>query len=474
MRAGPWLDLSGVKLILLGLIALITIPVIGLFVARPARILLPLYAGTLPLASVIELNIPLPAPFNTVSSMLGAMLIGAGLAHVILYRKGRIPSIPVAIWLLFLAWAMVTTFWAIEVDDAVRTITIAVPLLLLMVVVALLDIDEEDFDILRLALIAGSALVGMYAAYLLLSGRALPSHGVSERFSVASDADATNPNILAASLLMPLALAVHMMVTGGTRWMKDRTWRLIGVWGALFSVIAIILTSSRGGMMASIAVFVICLVYCARVPEYRSRTIRTTGGVFLFLLVVSALGAVSLAVSPRGGPVREILGSGPFERIASRQTDSSGRLEIWTAGRLACENYCDRGAGFGNFPNAYSQVFALSSATENVGADRPAHNVYLGMVVETGFIGLSLLGLALAAEWYLASSRQMRRYEGAIKAALIGLLIASVFLSAIWFKYFWLVFALIRAAESATDPLAARRRQSPKLVPAISASSSRA
>lgn len=462
------------KLLLAGFAGLISLPILGLFVARPGRVLLPLYAGTLPLASVIEFNIPLPAPFNTLSSMLGALMIAAGLAHVILYRKGRIPSIPVAAWLLFLAWAMVTAFWAIEVDDATRTIMVAVPLLLLMVVVALLDIDEEDFDVLRLALIAGSALVGMYAAYLLLSGRALPSHGVSERFSVASNPDATNPNILAASLLLPLSLAVHMMVVGGTRWFKDRTWRLIGVWGAIFTVIAIILTSSRGGMMASIAVFVICLLYCARVPEYRSRTVRTTGGVFVFLLICSAFIAVSLAVSPRGGPVRDILNSGPFERIASRQTDSSGRLEIWTAGRLACETYCDQGAGFGNFPNAYSEVFALSGASENVGASRPAHNVYLGMVVETGFIGLSLLGLALLAEWQLMSSQQMRPYEAALKAALVGLLIASIFLSAIWFKYFWLVFALIRAAESATDPQAAKRRQSPALVGAISAASYRA
>ena len=226
--------------------------------------------------------------------------------------------------------------------------------------------------------------------------------------------------------------------------------------------------------MASIAVLVICLIYCGRAVENRARTLRTAAGILAASLAFGAFISVSLAVSPRGGFIRQIFSSGPFERIASRQTDSSGRLEIWTAGRLACETYCDRGAGFGNFPNAYSQVFALSAASENVGASRPAHNVYLGMVVETGFIGLSLLLLALASEWHIASSRQMRRYEPALKAALVGLLIASIFLSAIWFKYFWLVFALFRAAESATDPQVAIRRSSPDLVPAISASASRA
>ncbi|HYN37591.1 MAG TPA: O-antigen ligase family protein [Actinomycetota bacterium] len=462
------------KFLLMGLVGLISLPILAIFVAHPSRTLLPLYAGTLPIASVISLSLPLPPPFNTLSSLLGALMIVAGLTHVIIYRRGRIPSVPVAIWLLFLGWATLTSFWAIKVADATSTILVAVPLLLLMVVVALLEVDEEDFDVLRVALIAGSALVGMWAAYLLLSGRALPAHGVSERFSVTSNPDTTNPNILAVSLLLPLALAVHMMVFGGKRWWSERTWRLIGIWGSVFTVIAIVLTSSRGGMMAAAAVFVICLLYCARDPRDRSRTVRTAGGILVATMAIGVFIVVSLAISPSGGFVRRILSSGPFERIAQRQTDSSGRLEIWTAGLLACETYCEKGAGFGNFENAYAQVYALSAASENVGASRPAHNVYLGMVVETGFLGLSLLGLALASEWYLVSSRQMRKFEPALKAGIIGLLIASIFLSAIWFKYFWLVFALIRAAESATDPQAAIRRSSPPLVPAISASAYRA
>jgi O-antigen ligase len=453
------------KFLLAGLFGLVSLPILGLFIARPSRTVLPLYAGTLPIASVVQLSIPLPPPFNTLSSMLGALTIGAGLAHVILYRRGRIPTVPVAMWLIFLAWAIGTTLWALEVDDALETIVVAVPLLLLMVIVSFMHVDEEDFDILKVALIVGSAVVGMYASYLLLSGRALPSHGVSERFSVTSNPDATNPNILAASLLLPLALAVQCMVFGGSRWWKKRTWRLLGVVGMVFTVIAIVLTSSRGGMLAAFAVIVVCLLYSARERVNRPGVLRTTGAVIASALAFGAFVSISLAVSPRGA-VREIFSSGPFERIAERQTDSSGRLEIWTAGRLACETYCAQGAGFGNFPNAYSEVFALSGASENVGANRPAHNVYLSLVVETGFLGLTLLGLALLAEWVALSSFSMRPVEPALKAALVGLLIASIFLSAIWFKYFWLVFAVIRAAESATSRQEATRPPTP--TPALS------
>ena len=445
------------KFILFGLVGLLSLPVLGYFVAKPTRTILPLYAGTLPMASVVELSIPLPAPFNTLSSMLGALVIATGLAHVILYRRGRIPSVPVAVWLLFLAWAVATTFWAIEVDDAVATTMVAVPLLLLMVVVALLPIDGVDFDILKVVLVLGAAVVGLYAAYLLMSGRALPAHGVSERFSVAADPDQTNPNILAAQLLLPLAVATQCLVFGGSRWWSRTWWKVLGVFGVVFTIIAIVLTSSRGGMIAAFFVMLVCLGYCARERANRPEVLKTSAGLLAAAVAFALFVSLSLAVSPRG-TVNEIFTSGPFERIASRQTDSSGRLEIWGAGRLACENYCGQGAGFGNFPNAYSEVFALSAASENVGADRPAHNVYLGMVVETGFFGLSLLALALLLEWVGTSAPSMRFAEPMLKASLVGLLIASIFLSAIWFKYFWLVFALIRAAESAT----ARQEASPQ------------
>jgi O-antigen ligase len=127
---------------------------------------------------------------------------------------------------------------------------------------------------------------------------------------------------------------------------------------------------------------------------------------------------------------------------------SSGRTEIWTTGLVACRTFCGMGAGLGNFPVVFTDLFATSGAGRNVGLDRPGHGLYLEVAVETGLVGLALLGLALSAEWM--ALRRVGPIAPALAAALIALLVVDAFESFIWFKYFWLLFMVVRVAEGAT------------------------
>src|SRR5436309_995567 len=101
---------------------------------RPGRTVFPLYAGTLPIASVIQLPVPLPSPFNTLSSLLGAVALGLGAVHVVFRRQLRVPSLPTAVWLLFLGWISLTAFWSIDPETSLSTLTVAVPLMALLFV----------------------------------------------------------------------------------------------------------------------------------------------------------------------------------------------------------------------------------------------------------------------------------------------------------------------------------------------------
>jgi O-antigen ligase len=429
-------------------VAALAVLLLPLFVAYPGRTILPLYAASVPMASVVELSVPLPAPFNTLSSLLGAIALLASIAHIVFYRRARIPTVPVAFWLLFLAWTMLSTIWALETSSAISAVALATPLILLVILVATLQLKEADLDALRVAIILSGAVIGSYAAYLVLIGGPLPTHGISERFAIVSQADQTDPNILAASLLLPLVLSIERIILGGHRWWSSRSWRLLGALGAFFSVIAVILTASRGGMLAAGVSFVAALYYTGkRDAQAKAMAWRTVAGVVLTLLALGLVAVISLAFSPQG-TVSRVLTSGPLERIRERQAASSGRLEIWQTGRLVCQESCVSGVGIGNFPVAYNDSFAFSGALRNVGAARPAHNLYLGLAVEIGFVGVSFFITALLMEWILLSRRPMVVSSPALKAALIGLLLANVFLSAVWFKYFWLVFLLIRSAES--------------------------
>lgn len=417
-------------------------------VARPTRTILPLYAALVPVGSVVKLPLPLPPPFNTLSSMLGALVMIAGATHLILYRRGRVPTVPTAAWVAFLAWTTLTTFWAIEWRAAFNLSLVAIPLVLLMVIVAVLPTDDVDLDLLRLALILGGAVVGAYALFLVLSGSALPVHGgTGQRFSVAQQQEDTNPNQLAATLLLPMILSIDRIIEGGTRWWSSRAWRVLGAVGAVMSISAIVLSGSRGGVSAAIIAFVLTPLYWwRRRPEMRPWVKRMLTGTASFVVALCAVMAFAVTVAPEGR-VAQLLTSDPINRLVGSETGASGRTEIWSTGYLACQSHCAWGAGFDNFPVLFSEIFPFSAAARNVGLDRPAHNVYLELAVETGFVGVTLFLLALIAEFASLRSKAIQRVAPSLTVAVFVLLFANIFEGQIWFKYFWIVFVLIRVSE---------------------------
>jgi O-antigen ligase len=420
-------------------------------VRRPTRTILPLYTATLPIASVFTLHVPLPSKFNTLSSALGAVAILAVGLHIALYRRGRALRMQDAGWLLFLAWAAITPLWAIDPSGAFGILQVAWSLMVLLFVVAALPTDEADLDVLRVAMIVSGLLVGTYATYLILKGAPLPVHGVSRRFSIATTPTDTNPNILAAALIAPMVLSVEAILLGGSRWWSPWVWRALGAAGAFFSFVAIVFTASRGGLVSAAVAFVACVMLCWHVPEARVMLRR----VVMAIVSVSLAVGLVLVIRPPGnqiGPLRDFLGNPSLKRITETDRSGSGRLDIWVTGYHACLQYCGWGVGFGNFPDVYDQVFAFSGAQSNVGANRPAHDIYLQVVVEDGFIGGALLVLALLLEWRALGFAHVRRVLPSAKAALVGILVANVFLSALWFKYFWIVFILFRVAQGSERP----------------------
>jgi O-antigen ligase len=331
---------------------------------------------------------------------------------------------------------------------AFRTVELAVPLTLLMVLVSAIDVDRKDLDVLRSAIIIGGIGVGAYALFLVLAGSSLPTHGVSQRFSIATNPSETDPNILAASLLLPLALSLERLFLGGSRWRDGRPSWLLGAAGAFLTSVAILLTGSRGGVLSAVVVAGLTVLACGRLSAgtVLPRLAAGVVSIGVFVAVLSLVGPAAFGRSPVG----RFLSSDPVQRLTVVQ-GSSGRGDIWKAGLRACRLHCTYGAGLGNFTVAYNESTAFAGASRNVGLDRPAHNVFLGLAVETGLVGLFLFGLALSAEWVLLGAPRVRNLSPSLKPALIAVLIANFFLSTLWFKYFWLVLTMIRATEGAAE-----------------------
>jgi len=414
-------------------------------IPRPGRRILPVYAFIVPAGSIVEIELPLGPPFNTLSSLLGACVVIAILVHLAAYRDGRVPTLPLAMWMVFLAWTMATALYAINSAAAFETVLVAIPLVALAIMVGLTPTDDEDLDAVRLGLIVSGVAVGIYAVGLLASGASLTDVEAEGRLVIASSGGVTDPNILAASLLLPFALSLERLILGGTRYMRPRAWRALGLAGVLLTVFAITITGSRGGLVSVALAMVLVLWFARRIPGARHMVRRAAITVLGSIGAVLGLVVIAAQVAP-GSRVAEVIHVLPLGRISDTEAGGSGRIEIWTTGAQLCREYCATGSGIGTFPTAFNQVFAFSGVGQSVGADRPAHSIFLELAVELGFPGFTLLILALLAEGRALALAELRR-TAAVKAAFISVLAANLFLSTIWFKYFWLVVVLIRMVE---------------------------
>src|SRR5208337_4727635 len=126
-----------------------------------------------------------------------------------------------------------------------------------------------------------------------------------------------------------------------------------------------------------------------------------------------------------------------FTRLQqSEETGGAGRLYIWQTGAAAFKDYFLAGAGLDNFPVIYNNY--AEHALHFVGLNRPAHNIYLQIAVESGVIGFLLFVLVVASHLRYASQRESSTMGAArfrliaSEAAACGMLVASFFLGLLW------------------------------------------
>jgi O-antigen ligase len=438
------------------LVSLASLPLLVAFVARPGRTIVPLYAGLVPAGSALALSVPLPVPFNTPSSLLGGVAIVCLAAHVVVTRRARVPGLAVACWLLFLGWCTASIFWTPEPIVVLHELQVALPLVALLVLVALIRFDERDLDLVRYAIVLGGAAIGAYALYLFATNAVLPSHGLGQRFSLITDPQESNPNQLAAALLLPLALSLHLILEP-VRSLQRAVSTIVGASSVVLIGIGLVLTGSRGGMIAAVLGLTAVLILEVRWRPSMRR--RVAAVVTWFFVAAVALTLVVVIVRRSSGAIERLIASYPVQRIIESNTGTSGRTEIWTTGAVACRTACAFGTGLGTFADTYTDAYPFSGVDRNVGLERPGHNLYLSIAVEIGLVGLGLFVLAVMAEWAALSATPL---AAALGGAVIAVLVADVVEGFLWFKHFWLPFMLVRIA---TDVRSAARQ--PERAPVV-------
>jgi O-antigen ligase len=374
----------------------------------PTTVLLPAYAATVPFGSLLSTG--LSGPYGSLSSVLGFLLL-ISLASRLLLGRLESESLPstVPIWLIFLALTGASGIWSISPRLTQAGFINLASLVALYVLLAVAPAERQALRRTEMALVLGGVVATCYGlAQLLFLGGLPTSEDAGPRFG----RDLLGANNTAAALLLPLAIAVVRSAL--TRRAHVRLGYVVAA-GLLLT--GIILTGSRGGLVAVGATFLVALM----LTPGRRHVI----GVYI-LVALLGLAAV-LVFKPAGLGERQ------------ERTSSSGRTEIWAVGLYACKTYCIGGAGWGTFGRVYEleQPKVPEARVLVRGTTYEAHNIWILIGVEVGVLGLVLAAIGLSV-----TARDLNALPHRLRApplvALAGTVAAGFFLSNFEYKFFWM------------------------------------
>ncbi|MNX82883.1 O-Antigen ligase [compost metagenome] len=231
----------------------------------------------------------------------------------------------------------------------------------------------------------------------------------------------TDPNFFSAHLIFPFSLALMAL--------KERGRRLEG--GAILALCAtaVMITQSRGGAIALVAIVVLSLVF-ARRWKTLAALVALAGG--LLTVMATSLGRFNLQEDPSG----------------------SGRTDLWRVGIEAGFAHWPTGVGLDAFKTVAGAASGLYWYME-------IHNTYLEAFVEAGLPGLITFLLILFTHFRFPRSNPL---VSPIRLALIGLLLDAVFLHFLGFKVFWVGLAMAaQVALTGEEPQSAPPSPHPRL-----------
>ncbi len=373
----------------------------------------------------------LPVPLGPVVSLtkIAGLLLASGWLVSIAYGRtagrGLLDEQPgVALLIVaFSAWATVTSVWAISSGAALEAAgRYALNALLFLITCAVLR-KRRDVVWVVGAYVAGAAIAAAY-------GIAAPPTSTGGADVARLSGTVGDPNEFAAVLVAGLPLAIALAAGSG----RSLGLRALGAATAALSVAGIVLSLSRGGLVALIVVLVMGLVFAGR---WRAKLLLV--GPLIVLAGVGYLLATPAAL----------------QRVTSSNA-GTGRTDLWTVGLRMVADRPVLGVGAGNFVNASIRYLLrpgrLPRSDLIANTPKVDHNTYLEVLVYLGLVGALMFGglivFTLGCGWR-AVRLFARQRDGPMEMlargwliGMAGLLAADTFLSAEFDKQLWLLLAL--------------------------------
>lgn len=182
-----------------------------------------------------------------------------------------------------------------------------------------------------------------------------------------------NRHNFAAFMEMTLCLPLGLMFVGAVE--KDR--RLLYITAIGLMGVALILSGSRGGLIAFLAAIFFLIILTTKTKNTKQLALKI--GLAVLLLTTIVVGAALIG------------GETSLARIAEAETTATTRTHIWGVTTRIILNSLPLGAGFGAFGVSYTPFDSLNGL-ERV---EQAHNDYLEVLATGGIVGLLIGGFFL-------------------------------------------------------------------------------
>lgn len=393
-------------------IVLLLAPLLLVHVARLPVYVLAAYAMLVPFNDLLD-----TAAGPTLTRILA--IIAAGCLILWMVFRGRVvkPSRAVIAVTALTLYLGLTVYWAIDQQTALNALLVYGSQAGLFVAIALYPFSKKDLVLLIGATLIGALAQSGYGGYLFWHG----SEIWESRLYIGSEAaHSIDPNAFATALIAPSMITLILFLRAPSWLGKMLAFAALAV--MLFAFMA---SGSRGAAIG----LAVAIAYLVWRPHFRMG---------MFVSIATAM--IAAGASPLGRRF-----------VEADVMTANGRMDIWKVGIASLSQYWPVGAGIGNFNNAFVQYY-FATAHMWLPWDRVAHNIFLQSAVEGGIVGFALF----LTFWYL-QFRELAFIPGdhafadmciALRAGVLGVLVAGFGLNLMEYKFTWLLFGLIAVSRT--------------------------
>ncbi|HEX8369564.1 MAG TPA: O-antigen ligase family protein [Pyrinomonadaceae bacterium] len=244
----------------------------------------------------------------------------------------------------------------------------------------------------------------LYAFYSILQAVLSPAriYGIYEPRFATPFGSFVNRHNFAAFMEMSLAVPLGLIFVGAV----PRDKRLLYVTAIGLMGVALLLSGSRGGLVALLAEIFFLIILTTKTKGYGQIALKAGLAVALFATIVVG----SILIGGESSLTR-------FAETATSADITTNRTHIWNVTLSVIKNNPLFGAGLGAFPQVYT-AFDTLNGMERV---EQAHNDYLQILADAGIVGL-IIGAFFAFWLFRDGLRNVKTHNTFRRGVAVGAL----------------------------------------------------